>query len=183
MKRRSIDLMAGSAILILIAIDQIIKVIVKGYYGVKVPIIQNKIYFKPTLNSNYSWLNSMFKFGWGKAFHIIINVIFLFLAFFTFKYIYNKSKEKLSIKLLEVFLISGILCSLIDKIFWNGSLDYIYLKGLFVFDLKDCYITVFEIEAITLLIRNRASISKISNKELIKDYIKFIKSNFTTSSN
>ena len=41
--------------------------------------------------------------------------------------------------------ISGCLCSLIDKLFWGGSLDFLQIPTLFIFDLKDCYLTVAEV--------------------------------------
>lgn len=166
------------SIFILIALDQIIKIIVKNYYGVNVPIIKSLIYFKPTLNEDYSWINSIFNFGWSKLFHIVYILIGLFIFYYAFKYIYFKVGKKSELEALEVFLFSGALCSLIDKIFWNGSLDYIFLKGFFVFDLKDCYITAFEVLVIILITKNWTNISKIENMSLIKDYIEFIKRDF-----
>lgn len=170
------------SILILIAIDQIIKIIVKNYYGVKVPIIKNLIYFKPTLNEDYSWINAIFNFGWSRLFHIAYVLIALFIFYYAFKYIYFKAGKRTEVRVLEVFLVSGALCSLIDKIFWDGSLDYIFLNGLFVFDLKDCYITTSEVLALILITKNWTSISKISSIELIKDYIGFIRKNFSKRS-
>lgn len=36
--------------------------------------------------------------------------------------------------------LAGVICSIIDRIFWGSSLDYIRIKGFFVFDLKDIFI-------------------------------------------
>lgn len=179
MNRNSNNEIVWLSVLILIVMDQIIKIIVKSYYGVKIPIIKNLIYFKPTLNEDYSWINAIFNFGWSRLFHIVYVLIALFIFYYAFKYIYFKVGKRIEFQVLEVFLISGALCSLIDKIFWNGSLDYIFLKGLFVFDLKDCYITIFEILAFILVIKNWTSISKISSIGLIKEYIGFIRRDFS----
>ncbi len=57
-------------------------------------------------------------------------------------YIYYKRRNQ------ETFILSagitiaiaGAISALICTIFWNGTLDYIYLKPYFVFDLKDIYL-------------------------------------------
>jgi signal peptidase II len=162
-------------VLLLTAADQIIKIIVKNYYGVTTPIIEKILYFMPKLNNKYSWINYLFDLGLGKAAHIVIAGVLLFIAYFGFEYYYMKKGQNNIMCLLEAFLVSGAVCSLIDKIFWNGSLDYIFLKGFFVFDLKDCYITIFEITAFIMIAKNWKSISKISGKELLMSYFGFVK--------
>ena len=37
---------------------------------------------------------------------------------------------------------AGSICSLIDKLFWGGSLDFIQIPLFFTFDLKDCYLSL-----------------------------------------
>jgi len=71
------------------------------------------------------------------------------------------------------FIFSGAVCSLIDKLFWDGSLDYILIKGLFTFDLKDVYINIF-IGLLTLsLIFNNKTIKQVSDEFVFKDFIKY----------
>ena len=41
-----------------------------------------------------------------------------------------------------VFLFCGALCSLIDKVFYGGSLDFIGISNLFIADIKDIYINL-----------------------------------------
>lgn len=166
-------------ILILIIIDQGIKLIVKNYYDVRVPILENRLYFMPVLNVNYSWINAIFQFGWSRLFHIALVLLVILVGYSIFKYLETKNLRQKIINILKVFFFSGAICSLIDKVFWNGSLDYILLKGFFVFDLKDCYLTIFELIAVILVIRNWKAVSKINEKELIKDYIGFIRNNRT----
>ncbi|MCQ4924523.1 signal peptidase II [Tissierella carlieri] len=165
-------------IIALIILEQVIKIIVKGYYGVKIPIIENILYFAPVLNDNYSYINSLFNLGWNRYFHITIVVFVLIFSYYAFKYLEVRTTNNPMIKISKMFLFSGAISSLIDKIFWNGSLDYILLKGFFVFDLKDCYLTIFEVLVIMLVIKNWKKISKINEIELLKDYIGFIKKDF-----
>lgn len=165
-------------ILALVILEQAIKIIVKNYYGVRIPIIKNILYFMPVLNEDYSWINSLFQFGWSKSFHIALILIVLFISYYGFKYLKNKNIKYSTINSLKVFLFAGAICSLIDKIFWNGSLDYILLKGFFVFDLKDCYINIFIVLAAISIIKNWRKISEINDRDLILDYINFIKEDF-----
>jgi len=72
------------------------------------------------------------------------------------------------------FLFSGAICSLIDKVFWNGSLDYILVKGLFTFDLKDVYINVFIGLLILSLILGDKVLKQIDDDDLLKDFAKYI---------
>ena len=75
------------------------------------------------------------------------------------------------------FILSGAICSLIDKIFWNGSLDYILVNGFFTFDLKDVYINIFNgVLILSLLLKNKA-LSKIDDN-IIKDFTKYILRNY-----
>ena len=41
-----------------------------------------------------------------------------------------------------IFIFSGALCSLIDKLFYGGSLDFIGISDLFIADFKDIYINL-----------------------------------------
>lgn len=175
---KNINRITQIMILVLVILEQAIKIIVKNYYGVKIPIIENIVYFMPILNDNYSYINSLFNLGWSKAFHIVLVVVVLFFSYYAFKYFENKNTKNSMINILKVFLFSGVICSLLDKIFWNGSLDYILLKGFFVFDLKDCYLTIFQVLVIMLGIKNWKEISKANDIEFLKDYIGFIKNDF-----
>ena len=41
-----------------------------------------------------------------------------------------------------LFILCGALCSLIDKVFYGGSLDFIGISNLFIADIKDIYINL-----------------------------------------
>lgn len=131
-------------IIILITIEQAIKVVINNnFLESNVPIIGSCIFFNPMFNRDYSWLNSMLQLGIGKWVHILAVAVILVLAFLFYRSTIKKKTEALLIDIAFTFLFAGGICSLIDKIFWNGSLDYIQLKGYFTFDLKDVYINVF----------------------------------------
>lgn len=158
-------------IVLLIALDQIVKLIVKNYYGVHVPIVKNILYFSPIQNTNYSYFNSLFNLGFGRIANVLIVIVVIIIGYKTIKSIEDKTGRRLPIDLIKLFLFSGSICSLIDRTIWNGSLDYIYLKGFFTFDLKDVYLTIFEVIAIGLVVKNWKVLSKLS----LKDMIRFIR--------
>ena len=41
-----------------------------------------------------------------------------------------------------IFVTCGAICSLIDKVFYGGSLDFIGISNLFIADIKDLYINL-----------------------------------------
>jgi signal peptidase II len=128
----------------LITIEQVIKIIINyNFLNKRLPILPPLLYFQPMFNRDYSWFNSMLQLNVSKWTHIIIVVIMIILIYLFYKYLNKKLGTDKIINIMFAFIFSGALCSLIDKIFWNGSLDYILVNGFFTFDLKDVYIDIF----------------------------------------
>ena len=75
------------------------------------------------------------------------------------------------IKVIMICGIAGSLCSLIDKLFWGGSLDFLQIPTLFIFDLKDCYLTVAEVIFVVIGILHSKEIS-------VKEYLYFVCNKF-----
>lgn len=174
MGTKFIDPLKILMIFLLVIIDQLIKLIVKGYYGVKAPIVGNIISFKPTHNKKLSWFNSLFNIEPNKILQAILTVIVILLIYSSYRFYYENKVQGTLSKVLEMLLLAGSICSLMDKVFWNGSLDYIMLRGFFIFDLKDVYLTIFEVGMIIFVLKNWSKICKINEKQLLSDYIKFI---------
>jgi signal peptidase II len=78
------------------------------------------------------------------------------------------------IDIMFAFIFSGAMCSLIDKVFWNGSLDYIFLSGFFTFDLKDVYINVFIGLLILMIITKNETLKKFDDTNILKDFLRFM---------
>lgn len=62
--------------------------------------------------------------------------------------------------------LAGAICSLLDKVLWGGSLDFLQILSFFTFDLKDCYLTIAEIIFVIIGILHSKEISA-------KEYIDF----------
>ena len=148
--------------------DQIIKMVIHlAYMEDEFDIIKPLLRFHPQLNTKLSWAGNYIEIFANPVAAIFLNLILLFV--FLSGYLLYKSKRKqtgFSIKIIMICGIAGCLCSLIDKLFWGGSLDYLQIKDLFVFDLKDCYLTVAEVLFIV--------IGLVHSKEIsVKEYVSF----------
>lgn len=166
-------------ILLFIGIDQSIKIYIgKHLMQESISILGQIIKFQPKLNTAYSWLNSLGNFGIGLLPHIIINIMILYISFIILDFILAKKKENKVINWLFVFLLSGTICSLIDRMFWGGSLDYIYLKGYFTFDLKDVYLSMFQVVLVITWIFNYKGLRKSDEKLLYSEFKAYVKERY-----
>ena len=161
-------------VFILVTIEQAIKIVINNnFLDKKFSILAPFIYFAPMFNRSYSWYNSMLQLGIGKWIHISVTAILIILIYLFYKYLNERFGTSKVIDIMYAFILSGAICSLIDKIFWNGSLDYILVNGFFTFDLKDVYINIFNgVLILSLLLKNKA-LSKIDDN-IIKDFTKYI---------
>lgn len=134
-------------ILFLTILDQGIKILIYNLFGgMQFEIIPSLIEFKPTFNVQHSWVNSLLNdnlgINVGLLPHIILYLLIGILVPTYFSYFRsNIPRNKKLIDVAIVFIMAAVLCALIGNVIWKkGTLDYIYLKPLFVFDLKDVYI-------------------------------------------
>lgn len=128
---------------ILILLDQGLKLIIKfNFFHSYLEIIPKFLYFNPIINTQGSWLNARFNFNIGFSFLIIINSISLIIFLELYRYLKFKNIKTFWVDMCFIFIFSGALCSLIDKLFYGGSLDFIAISNLFVADFKDIYINL-----------------------------------------
>ncbi len=160
---------------ILITIEQVIKIVIyNNYFDKRFPILSSLLYFEPKFNRQYSWLNSMLQLGVGKWIHIAIVVMVIILFYLFYQYLNKKLLTNKTIDIIYVFGFSGALCSLIDKVFWDGSLDYILIKGFFTFDLKDLYLSVTIVMLIILSLLETKSLKIIDDNNIVKDFTNYL---------
>lgn len=159
----------------LIAVEQTIKLIINQFFFHEyLPILPPFLYFSPLFNRDYSWFNSMLQLGVGKLAHIITTGIIILLIITVFLFISNTYQKNKLFHTCFAFLLSGSLCSFIDKVFWDGSLDYIQVTGFFTFDLKDVYLNVAIGLAIILMFIKRKVINDVDETAFMKDYWRYI---------
>ena len=129
--------------IILMLIDQGSKLIIKlFFFDNRFEIIPNFLSFHPIINTQGSWLNVRFNTGINFGTLIILNIIAMFFFIEFYRYFTQNFYKDFWTDLCFIFIISGCLCSLIDKIFYGGSLDFIAISNLFIADIKDIYINI-----------------------------------------
>lgn len=123
--------------------DQGIKILIKLFwFNNDFPVISNMLYFRPIINTEGSWLNA--RFGTSVSFPILItlNIIAIIIFFEIYRYYLHNGKKDFWSDMCFIFINCGAICSLIDKIFYGGSLDFIGISNLFIADIKDIYINM-----------------------------------------
>lgn len=129
--------------IVLMLIDQGSKIIIKSsFFNSYFEVIPNFLSFSPIINTKGSWLNARFNFNLSFPLLIIFNSISLILFIELYRYIKFNGTKNYWIDLTLLFIFSGALCSLIDKVFYGGSLDFIGISDLFIADIKDIYINL-----------------------------------------
>ena len=161
---------------LLVAAEQSIKLYINGSYLESFfPIIGHFLYFKPTFNRHYSWFNSMLELGVSKWAHIAVVAVMLFFIILFYRFLAQKGKNSGLVTAAFSFIMAGAACSLIDKVFWDGSLDYIMARGLFTFDLKDVYINVFIGLVILMMIKNHQNIRNVNERKVLRLFADFLR--------
>lgn len=167
-------------ILILIIIDQGIKIIIFNFHTeVTFEIIPTLLEFKPKFNINHSWVNSLlnknFGINVGVLPHLILYVMIGLFVPMYFSFFRNKvSCNKKLIDTSTIFIMATVLCALIGNTIWkNGTLDFIYLKPLFIFDLKDVYSDVGIVIFLAYALKNRKELDQsmkgVKTRDLYKE--------------
>lgn len=163
---------------LLVIADQAIKLsILKYMMDREFDLAGNILGFKPHLNDQYSWINSLADLGISLVVHILLVSGILLITLIIYDFIRTKYSMSTYVYGMFAVLFSGILCSLIDKAAWGGSLDYIWLKGFFIFDLKDVYITIFEGMLVLYIFLNK-EFRDLKFKAVVKEFIRYCKTKY-----
>lgn len=158
----------GTLITILISIDQLFKLFIyKNYMDCKFTIVRGLLEFSPKINRNMSYAGNFVKLFSYIEVAVVFNILIILI--FISGYAFYIRKVKVPRKIAKIILISGLagcICSLMDKLFCGGSLDYIRIPNFFTFDLKDIYITLAEILFLIIGLVHHKEIS-------VKNYLMF----------
>ena len=165
-----------TTVLFLTTIEQGLKVIINNYYLlVNAPILRPWLFFNPVFNRDYSWFNSMLQLNIGRWIHVLLVTALLILIYLFHQFVRQRLKTDRLIDATFAFLFAGAICSLIDKVFWNGSLDYIRVRGMFTFDLKDVYINIFVGLFILMVAINHRGIRQVKEDEIVRDFVAYVR--------
>ncbi|MFM1542535.1 signal peptidase II [Helcococcus ovis] len=169
-------------VLMLVFIDQFSKIIVNTFLkNNSFRIFGGKIGFDLYLNKDYmSVFNHDLNLNLSMFTLIIINIFILVFLVTSYTYVLKNKGLNNLLRILLLISIAGAICSLIDKIFWGGSLDFIVFFG-YIIDLKDImlYIGLVLFYIIYLF---KYEIKKIDLNEIqslsIKGYFQYLRNIF-----
>ena len=166
-----------------VALDQGIKAYLFSteWESLSIALIEPVFYIEPTHNTRGSYLWVLLKID--QVPHLLNIILFslvgiVFIELWRF-YVRRKRNSFWINGFIHLFL-AGLLANLIDNAFWGGSLDYVTIKPLYTFDLKDLYITLCELFLITELmdnglLRRMFNMPREESKKLNRDFIRFVK--------
>lgn len=142
--------------IVLVVIDQIVKWLISvNYRNINIEFIPFLLEFKPKLNDkSFYWL-SLMDITVGRWVRLIAGIVVSGILCLLYFYMKKIMKKRRWMDIGFIFGFAGMLCFLCDNIFFGGSWDYIYLKPLFIFDLKDLYLNCFAILILISAHKNR----------------------------
>lgn len=149
-------------------IDQMIKISISNLFmQYEFEILTDLLRFNPEQNINLSWLGNFVDIFSSPFIVVLFNLLAIFIFLSGYLLYRVKTKQtKFSVKIILVFGLAGCFCSLIDKLFWGGSLDFLEIPNFFIFDIKDCYITI---SGLVFVI-----VGSLHSKEIsVKEYLHF----------
>ncbi|HBG5342902.1 TPA: signal peptidase II [Clostridioides difficile] len=155
-------------VIVLIFLDQISKALIGLFLmDFEFDIIGKFLRFNPVQNTNLSYGGNFIGILSNLWVLVLFNILVILVIISGYAFYKSKNEQtSYSVKVIMSCGLAGAICSLIDKVFWGGSLDFLQIPSFFIFDLKDCYLTVAEIIFVIIGI--------LHNKEIsMKEYIYF----------
>lgn len=141
------------AVCILVLLDIGVKVIIQSFFMETKWLINDYLGFMPFLNqTQLSIFNNEMGLDISLSTLTVINFLIVIIAPFLMKRVEKREKLDKVLKLALFLIWIGAICSLIDKVFFGGSLDYLKV-GSQIMDLKDIYLFTGIIIYFIMLIR------------------------------
>lgn len=163
---------------VLVAGDQLAKLVVRTFIadGQQISLIADWLYLTPVLNVHGSFVTSRFDWNVGMIWMIAVNLLTLFFIVQGYRYYVQAKRKSFWASLTMTLFLAGGVASLIDKVFFGGSLDFLGLQGLFVADTKDFYLTIGLGCAVVELVDNPDNEAEDSGfKEELRSVWKFLR--------
>lgn len=162
-----------------VLIDQVIKVLLYNNFKYDYHYtITEFLALHLQFNTYGNFLSARFRIEYNAyymAFIYIISLPLTVLLIYCLKYFVLFLKLSPKFNYFNILAISGLVSSLLDKLFWGYTLDYIEISYIGIFDLKDCYLFVGLIGITIFFILTEINAKKIKLKVISKEIFEFIK--------
>lgn len=132
-------------IISLVSVEQVIKLLIARFcIDADIELISGVLFFHPVQNTHLLWIANLANYKPPVYVVFALQILVVFVLVLVYRYLmYIFEDGRRYAKITFSFALSGVCCSIIDTIFWGGSLDYIGLFNWFIFDLKDLYLNFF----------------------------------------
>ncbi|MDD5936411.1 MAG: signal peptidase II [Clostridiales bacterium] len=160
-------------IVLFVAIDQLIKfMILQNCMEANVPLISDLIAFHPIRNTKLSWAGNFFSLSRNPIFLYTLNISAFVLVPLLYNYYWNTSVRETKVgRIFFSMILAGMICSFVDKL-GGGSIDYIQIKNLFTFDLKDCYLSIWEASIFIYFVTHWRTMKNFNIRDIAQYYRK-----------
>lgn len=132
------------SIFALTSVDQILKFLIRFLDAEKVykNLFVDWLHFAPFLNTSGSWAASRYGIILDIRVLSLLNLLGVLLIIEIYRFYSRISSKNFWSDICFILFMSGALASIIDKFFFQGSLDFIAIGHLFIADIKDFYLTL-----------------------------------------
>lgn len=170
---------SGLIIITLVLIDQLTKIIINSHFKeISFKFLNGKLGFNVYLNTEYmSVYNHNFNLNLSIGVLIFISIAILLFLVSYYMYVIKNNALNSKIRFCMILVIAATLCSLIDRVFWGGSLDFIVFFG-YIIDFKDIFLYFGVLVGIILFIYEYVIMKRnVEKAEVLslKGYINFMK--------
>jgi signal peptidase II len=122
------------SVIILVVIDQGIKLAVKEYQGPDIPIIDNWLFFSVYLHTQSSWADKI-----GIIPPLWVHVLLVLMIVSIYRNFRYRKGNMYFVAAFTIFLSASFISVVADNLFYGGSYNYIEYARFGIFDLKDVY--------------------------------------------
>ena len=150
----------------LIIVDMLIKAIVTGFFMGKRKLFFGGLFgFFPHINKEQMGINhELAKIGMhiSNGANIILNILLIIVVGGLLIRLNRKKIYGREFAIGSCIGMAACICSLLDKIIWGGSPDYMYIINAFIIDLKDIYMFAGVIMCFSIYLRTELKNTKTS---------------------
>ena len=128
-------------LLMLLFTDLIIKIVIHfNFMDYKIRFLNSKLGFTPYVNrEQLAIFNNQLPNSINRVLLLVLCVAALISWPLVYSYFQKNEYTNRYFEYTYILSLAGVLCALMDKLFWGGSLDYILLI-IKIVDLKDIYL-------------------------------------------
>lgn len=152
---------AGAA---LAAVDQFVKLLVRAVLGWEraVQVLPDAFELALSPNRHGSYIASLLDVEVAAWVYLLAYPLIAWLTFGAMGFYQSRHGRTGWLCLARLFLTAGLVAATADRIFWDFTLDWVVIEGLFAFDLKDVFLNLAVLSCVSDLVANERYAFRLS---------------------